>query len=377
MPTTTASAIPQIYFDSQTITVVGSLLTLNLSSAPSTGWGSVQLILPPTVPAGYKGQPSIGTNIVGGTISPFEPQRLLVKSTGYGPRGAKKQLQAIIQKNYFNGMTAPAALTLVGPRTTVNPPSDFYFSAGQSAALTYSGYDAATGGTDIIPAIGTTDPTNESCVEDYISGYSDSSQCIGTNGNGTDPFNGTVTGSPSNVSSELPPWLSSPQQLDAVVHQMADTAKASNRFFPSGTTPTSWGDVTTGTGLTFCDGDVELGQGITGDGGGILVVTGTLTLKGSFTFNGLIIVTGPAVRRSGGGDGNIMGNMVVAPYVNPRIVDDPAPADGVTYDKPAGQWLAPYYDMDGGGTSTLQFNSKSLANSLTAISNFVLGVMEK
>jgi len=107
-------------------------------------------------------------------------------------------------------------------------------------------------------------------------------------------------------------------------------------------------------------------------------VTGTLTLKGNFSFNGMIIVTGAGgVLRSGGGTGNIYGNMVVAPYVNPKLVDDPAPADGVTYDRAAGQWLAPHYDMSGGGTSTLQFNSKSLANSLTAISNFVLGVMEK
>ena len=176
----------------------------------------------------------------------------------------------------------------------------------------------------------------------------------------------------------MPPWLQTPQSLDYQIHHFASVADSSGRYFANGQVPTSWGDVNTGTGITFCDGDVELGQGITGDGGGILVVTGTLTLKGSFAFNGMIIVTGPGgVLRSGGGDGNVYGNMVVAPYVNPKLVDVPSPADGVTYDLPAGQWLAPHYNMDGGGTSTLQFNSKSLGNSLTAISNFVLGVMEK
>jgi hypothetical protein len=33
--------------------------------------------------------------------------------------------------------------------------------------------------------------------------------------------------------------------------------------------------------------------------------------------------------------------------------------------------------MNGGGSSTLQFNSKNVANSMIAISNYVLGVMEK
>jgi len=380
LPTSSASALPRIIFDSQTLTADGSRIALDLGASPSTGWSisSINTVLPPSSPAGYSAMPTAGTNIIGGSLSPFEPTRLLVKSTGYGPRGGQKQLQAIIRKNFFDGITAPAALTLVGPQTTTNPSSSFFFSAGQSAALTYSGFDAAQGATDIIPAIGTTDPSNLSCVEEYVANYAQSPACAGSTGNGTNPFNGSITGSPSNITSEMPPWLQTPQSLDYQIHQFASVADSSGRYFANGQVPTSWGDVNTGTGITFCDGDVELGQGITGDGGGILVVTGTLTLKGSFAFNGMIIVTGPGgVLRSGGGDGNVYGNMVVAPYVDGKLVDDPAPADGVTYDRTAGQWLAPHYDMSGGGTSTLQFNSKSLGNSLTAISNFVLGVMEK
>ncbi|HTH50475.1 MAG TPA: hypothetical protein VL501_00995 [Pyrinomonadaceae bacterium] len=380
MPTTDPNALPVIYFDSQTLTVNGSRITLDLQANPSNGWGFVTTVLPPASPAGYAGTPSNvggGGNAIGGTISPFEPTRLLVRSTGYGPRGARKELQAIIQKNFFNGVTAPAALTLVGPRTTSSPSSAFFFSAGQSSALTYSGFDAAAGATDIIPAIGTTDPDNLSCVEEYVANYPQSSGCSGTTGGGTNPFNGTVTGSPSNVTTEMPTWLQTPSALDYQVHQFASVAQSSGRYFANGQTPATWGDMATGTGITFCDGDVTLGQD-QGDGGGILVVTGTLTLQGSFNFNGMIIVTGPGgVARAGGGDGNVYGNMVVAPYVNPRIVDDPAPADGVTYDLPAGIFLAPQYNMDGGGTSTLQFNSRSLSNGLTAVSNFVLGVMEK
>jgi len=372
LSTSSASEIPKIIFDSQSLTLVGSSIDLNLTNAPSAGWSSVQTVMPPATTIGYQGQASLGANVIGGTISPPEPVRLLIKSTGYGPRGAKKELQSIIQKNFFNGLTAPAALTLVGPRTTTNPNSTFQFSLGQSAVLQYSGIDQVS--TDIIPPIGTSDPTNLSCVEDYIAHASPvDPACATAYPNGSNPFNGSVQGTASDVTDEMPYWLETPQALDAEIHQFASTARSSNRFFANGVTPTSWGDNVTGQGITFCDGDVTLGQQ-QGDGGGILVVTGTLTLKGSFNFKGLIIVTGPGgVLRQGGGLGEITGNVVVAPYVNDKIADILSPAT----DLPAGQWLAPTYNMDGGGTSNLQYNSQSLSNGLTAISNFVLGVMEK
>ena len=386
---------PRVIFDSQTLTLVGSALTLDLGNAPSAGWSSPQIIDMPDPPiAGFKigyqaraGLVGVGPtdNVIGGSISPPEPVRLLIKSTGYGPRGAKKQLETIIQKNFFNGLTAPAALTLVGPHRTAPyedpnyaPESHFFFALGDSSALQYSGQDQVS--TDIIPPVGTSNPVSQECVDGYIQGIDPDpspAPCFDsyphTNVNA---FHGTVEGTPSDVSSELPYWLETPQALDAEVHQLASTARSSGRFFPNGVVPTSWGDVNTGTGITFCDGDVELGNGITGDGGGILVVTGALTLRGAFNFKGLIIVTGPGgLLRSGGGGGDaeITGNVIVAPYVNSKIVDRTGPDT----DDPAGIFLGPHYDMTGGGNSNLQFNSQSLANSLTAVSNFVLGVMEK
>ena len=38
--TTTANEIPKVIFDSQTLTMAGSSITMNLSAAPSSGWGS-------------------------------------------------------------------------------------------------------------------------------------------------------------------------------------------------------------------------------------------------------------------------------------------------------------------------------------------------
>jgi Tfp pilus assembly protein PilX len=394
LKTSLATDIPKIIFDSQTITLVGSEVTLNLNNAPSSGWSSFQVVPPPNPPVpnariGYQGQPSVGTNVIGGSISKPEPTRLEVISTGYGPRGAKKELHAIIQKNFFNGLTAPAALTLVGPHRTgaggtpvdnpADPESHFFFSLGQSAVLQYSGVDMANP-RDIIPPIGTSNPVSLDCVEDYILQVAPTptSQCRDSFPNGSNPFNGNIQGSPSDVSTDMPFWLQTPQALDVQIHQLAATARSSGRFFTAGQTPTTWGSVATGTGITFVDGDVTLGHD-QGDGGGILVVTGTLTLKGSFNYNGLIIVTGPGgIQRSGGGNAAITGNVVVAPYVNNKIVDRTIAGPPVQkIDDPAGIFLAPHYNMDGGGGSNLQFNSASLQSGLTAISNFVLGVVEK
>lgn len=391
LTTASPSDIPKVIFDSQTLTLAGSAISLDFANVPSTGWSNIETIVPPTTEPllGYRAQPSEGAagNVIGGRMTAPEPVRLLIKSTGYGPRGAKKELQAIIQKNFFLGLTAPAALTLVGPHRTgcdgglpsipagpcTEEKSHFYFDIGDSAVVRYSGQDQVS--TDIIPPIGTTNPQSLTCVENFIQGSNSDPQCNDNYPNGSLHFHGNVEGSPSNVNTEMPYWLRSPAALDTEIHRMASVAMSSGRFFPSGVTPSNWGDQTTQSGITFCDGDVEF----TGTGGGILVVTGSLTLKGNFTFKGMIIVTGKGgVHRSGGGSGELTGNVVVAPYQNPKIVDRViagTPAQQI--DDPPGIFLAPYYDINGGGSSNLQFNSAALQNSLVAISNFVLGVMEK
>jgi hypothetical protein len=334
------------------ITSVGSGTSMTFVNQPNA--------TPPVL--GYDAPLAQGANTINATMGHPEPIRLLIKSTGYGPRGAVKQLEAIIQKNFLNNLTAPATLTLVGPASTASPSTSFLFDPGSSNVTTYSGDDAVS--TDIIPPIGTTDSgsTNLDAVQDSVDGLP------------PHPFNGNIVGMPSNVNQELPPWLQNPTGMDAAVKQLAQVASGSadstntvngSRFFPSGTQPSSFGDNTSGTGITFCDGDCVF----TGNGGGILVVTGKLTLHGNFNFNGLIIVTGQdGVDRTGGGTGTIQGNIVVAPYVSSQISD--TQAVGSTF-------LAPQYDLSGGGNSTIQYNSNSVANGLTAISNFVLGVVEK
>ena len=340
---------PKIIFDAQTFTLMGSTMTLNF------GWGSPANVaeLGPPQRYGYEAQTSFGDNVLSGTISSAEPTRLLLRSTGFGPRGARKRLEAIIQKDFFNGLSAPATLTLVGPPSTSSPSTTFTFNPGSSSVTVYSGDDVVS--TDIIPPVGTTNDGNLDDVEDSIAGLP------------PHPFNGTVIGSASNVSEEMPDWLANPPALDATIHSLATVARSSGRFFANGQQPTTFGDVVTAQGITFCDGNCTF----SGNGGGIMVVTGKLTFHGNFSFNGLIIVTGrDGVERSGGGAGTIQGNIVVSPYIANRVEDGIDPEITATF-------LSPQYDLSGGGNSTVVYNSKSVANGMVAVSNFVLGVMEK
>ncbi len=366
-------ATPSVRFDSRTFTLQGSQIVLTTvgGNAVSTSYAP-----DPRVdghPSGFAANlaPSTGTAVnsqIMGTLSSPEPIRLLIKSTGYGPRGATKRLEAVIQKNFFNGLSAPATLTLIGPSNTAasaacldplvcipvrpaQPASNFLFEIGNSNAMLYSGQDLES--TDIIPPIGTVGQTNLSSVHGNIDDVNRWNRVVGV---------------PADITSDTPVWLSSPLQLDNAVKSLYNVANASGRYFASGVAPTGpypFGNPN-GSGITFCDGNCDL----TGDGGGILVVTGQLTLRGNFSFRGLIIVTGQGgVDRQGGGTGMVQGNMVLAPYVNNGILPASEPV-GTSF-------LAPQYDLSGGGASTIQFNSTAINDGLVAVSNFVLGVVEK
>lgn len=309
-------------FDSQVSQLMGSTLTLDndafTPNAPVTNGG---------------------VTTIGGSMTQAEPYRVVISSIGYGPRGARKVLEATVQKNFFNGMTAPATLTLVGPSEGA------VFEPGTSSVTRYSGQDVASNVT--IPPIGTTNDANLLTVLNR------------TSGDGPQPFNGRITGESANVISEMPFWLQSPTNLNMTVQSLRLTAQASGRYFTNGDDVENVGDNATARGITFVDGDLDL----TGNGGGILVVTGKLTLHGNFNFNGLILVTGAGgVDRSGGGTGILQGNIIVAGY-NPNNL--------------AAGFFPPQYNLDGGGNSGVIYNSSSVANGMFAISNFVLAVAEK
>ena len=75
------------------------------------------------------------------------------------------------------------------------------------------------------------------------------------------------------------------------------------------------------------------------------------------------------IDRQGSGNAFIYGNVVIAPYVNSTVLPATEPV-GTTF-------LAPQYDLSGGGTGGIQFSSTAINDSLLAVNNVVLGVVEK
>ncbi|MBP6002001.1 MAG: hypothetical protein KA746_01070 [Pyrinomonadaceae bacterium] len=281
-------------------------------------------------------------------ITPLVPYRLKVLSTGYGPHGALKRLEAIVQKNLFDGLGAPAATTMIGPSTPPPGGLPFYFAPGTSNGVTYSGGDCSSS-TGCVPSFGVTDPANLA----YINAHPPS-------GNPAQ-----MQPPPQLLGGDLPAWQQSPQALDALVDQLRNTAQNSGRYFGSGSRISNPGSFDTGTGITFCEGSCQ----VSGDGGGILVVTGMLTNLGGFSFKGLIIVTGEeGWDRNGGGNGQVIGNVVIAPYNRmPYVPENLYPT-----------FLSPRYGISGGGGSDVIYGDiASTIDNTSAVSDLVGGVAEK
>lgn len=325
--TATSMGTVKLRLDSDTYELMGSQTTLTEADTVTIDGRDYEEI--PLVLNSFK--------TISATTTQAEPLRLMLRSVGYGPRGSQKTLEVFIRKNLFDGLTAPATLTLVGGS------SGFSFNAGQSQNVTYSGIDV-NNPSIVLPPIGTTNNSNLAAVIANLEGSSNKADIYGT---------------PSNVSGEMPAWLKSPQALERTVAALEEKARASGRYYTNGQTPAGFGNVSTATGVTFVNGNVSLNQ----DGGGILVVTGKLTLHGNFSFEGLIIVIGAGgVDRTGGGNGSLRGNVVIAPYNRNSIGSD---------------FGTPLYDISGGGNSEMRYNSSSVGNGQEALSNFVLGVAEK
>lgn len=338
-----------VNYDSYKYFLVGSTITLceneGCTSPSPLGSSFAQTMTVPT--------PNPNPNKVYASLTPVEPYRLRLKSTGYGPNGARKQLEAIIQRNFFNDLASSSAVAMIGPG------AGFVFKPGESAQVTYCGVEYVPKGEDdpkkeaykcevpagtivaTVPSIGLSDPANLKFVLD-------------------NPPKTAPNPPPALLGAETPDWQQSSYALDNLINLHQIAAEKSLRYFPSGDQPADFGDYTKGTGITFCDGDCEL----QGNGGGILIVTGKLTLVGNFGFKGLIIVTGAdGVVRKGAGNGQIIGNLIIAPY-------DP--------NNLAAGFLPPKYDMSGGGISDIIYSSSSIEfDGQTAISDFMQGVAEK
>jgi hypothetical protein len=272
-----------------------------------------------------------------------DPDSVLVTSTGYGPRGSVKQITMLVNRSSFD-FSAKSTLLMRGADDCSNIDT---FSIGQSNAKEYSGNDAA-GAEAPLPVVGTTCAGNQTQATSTV--------------NSSKP--NTVTGNAEKVANidkaDLMSWLQSASSARALLLEMAATASASDRYFTS--TPSDFGSDTSPQ-LTFVDGDCDLRSGT-----GLLIVTGTLSMSGNASFDGIILVLGEgAMTRNGGGNGDILGAIVVAKF------DRTWPADENDEPHP---FLAPTFQTNGGGNSTVQYDSVKIKNAIKLLGVRVFGVQE-
>ncbi len=281
------------------------------------------------------------------TIPTYQPGRINIQLTGYGPKRAKKILNMIVMRWDLRGFQAPATITLRGSSALPLPPS-LTLNTGDSNSVTYTGNDAAGGAGISAFAVTSTD------VPPTLTGIQKPSQIEGPPVSVLGPTSpiGGVPPTPQ------PAWLDTADAARAFVSELRDAASSQNRYFTTKPATSEMG-VLGAPKLTFVNGDVDLGSG--DQGTGLLVVTGKLSMSGNTSFRGVILVLGTGVvERSGSGNGVISGGIVVANF-------------GAT-----GGFGAPSFTTNGGGNSRVQYNSTDVSEAMTTVPEFqVLGVVEK
>ena len=312
--------------------------------------------------------PVNGTTQTAATIvTTPEPRRLIVKVQGYGPHGAIKNLQAMVSRFGAN-YDPPATFVVRGHDDSATPAT---ISIGSSAHFVYSGNDNANG--QPLPAFLVTNNPDYTTLSNLKS-------------NNSLPLDGDSTGlipvlKPLTLPADLPqlpPWLQSTSDpvsgARAFVEQLRQAAQqqfykcsgdwntSCDRYFNTrngDTGPSDFGaevDAPAKGLFTFVDGDATLPN----DGGkGLLVVTGTLNVSGSKTFDGLVLVLGDgAINRSGGGSATNYGAFVLARFGS------------------SGGFLNPSFVSSGSGTSGLQLDRNNIKNALLLGGVYVLAVSE-
>ena len=126
----------RIVFDAPVFSLLGSAIGLPISNIIPN---------PPNINGGV-------TNL-NVTVELTQPRRLLIRSTGYGPRGAKKVMEAIVRRDNFDGLI-PTTVTLVGPLSG----SIFKSSNNILQKVTYTGNDILSAAK--IPPIGVLDTSS-------------------------------------------------------------------------------------------------------------------------------------------------------------------------------------------------------------------------
>jgi hypothetical protein len=321
----TAGTTVKVTFDKATLKADGTTYALNLAG------GTKVLDL------NYTSSP--GTTSIPARVTSPDPKRLLIKSYGFGPQGSQKRLEMMVNRANFE-FDIPAGVTFRG----ADDCTAISFDSGSSGAKWYSGVDHS-GVEAQRPAFAVS-----ACDQaDVDAGIKKHDTVV-------DPETGILGDdetTPGTV--DTPSFLDNADRARAYLNSLEDKANATGRYFEStATNPVTINDSVNSPIFTFCDGNCTLVSG-----SGFLVVTGTLTLQGNPNFKGAILVLGKGeLIRNGGGNGDIFGGITVA-----------------AFNRTAGNFTAPTFHTNGGGNSTIQYDSVALSNAIASGTN-VSGVRE-
>lgn len=279
------------------------------------------------------------------------PSRLLITSTGYGPRGARKTVATLVGAYGLIVDEVPAPVVLRGHDDHL---TEFTLDLGSSGAETYSGVDNALV-EPIKPAVAIS--THD--VPAFLDAVATIKSKVLTAPQyrilklPTEPAVPAIMGVD-------PPWFMETAndartfvaQAEALALARAAAGKKGQVLNTLNGNAGAIGDPW----LTVVKGDCTLRGGA-----GLLVVEGSLYISGSgINFNGLILVLGTGrVIKGGGGNKDVYGSIMVARF------------------GPTGNFLDPTFDVTGGGSSNIQYDSRAVLEALETTGQPVLGVVEK
>lgn len=280
--------------------------------------------------------------------------RLLVQSTGYGPKGAVKNMEMIIKRTTFDYDNAASAITLMGPADNSAPVT---MNITQDGDKHFTGNDLFGGSSTLISAFGLSSAGAKTAADTYIATLHDS---------------GKPVESPKTVlldSTNTPSWLATADDARVFLTELQTQAIMMGRYFTTASPPAETTYGSDGAPVfTFVDGNFTVPAGK--KGGGLLVVTGTLEMQKDAVWDGLILVMGDdpsgtasKFKLTQDGHAKVYGALVVAPFHRAAVT-------GTDY-------LGAYFDTSlGGHDAEFKYDSGEVRDAIYTIPPRVVGVHE-
>lgn len=271
--------------------------------------------------------------------SPNKPVYMMT-ALAITPSGSRRMVQYELTQDQLN-LSFPAALTMDGSNvslsTLTGPNSNPYHMNGND--------NAGCGGAAIAPAGPAIGVTNTPDIATITAGIPSNRLDHYTGGDGTTP-------DISNISGSMPANLNSVAALNTLLA----TIKANANYTYSGNQSSLTNPGTSGAPvINYVDGDLSLSGSVTGYG--ILVVTGTFTPSGNVGWNGIVLVVGKGnFTGNGGGNNSYNGAVLVAKTVDAS--GNPLASLGVAN-----------FDMSGGGGNGIYRSSGCIAQA-SALSDY-------